>query len=171
MTARYRSSYDKGNPDVPVNGHLAAFRHDWETNRWEVAEDPFRTTPNEIGQEQVSFWITPVRGNNGAERAEEYAFSQAVLDHFHDGLLMEYVELEGEPLQAKTSPAEHVRNGVCLICGDGVLNDGSHIDPERHEKALWKAGVFETEGVMPEYLAEQIRKGSLGGYSIEGKDI
>lgn len=167
MTARYRSSYDKGNPDVPVNGHLAAFRHDWETNRWEHSEDPEGMTP-EVSQ--LSFWNTPARPY-GPERAEEYAFSQAVLDHFHDGLLMEYVELEGEPLQAKTSPAEHVRNGVCLICGDGVLNDGSHIDPERHEKALWKAGVFETEGVMPEYLAEQIRKGSLGGYSIEGKDI
>lgn len=31
---------------------------------------------------------------------------------------------------------ETVRGGVCLICGDGVLNNGEHIDPERHEEAL-----------------------------------
>jgi len=31
---------------------------------------------------------------------------------------------------------KNVRNGVCLICGDGVLNNGEHIDPERHAAAL-----------------------------------
>jgi len=28
---------------------------------------------------------------------------------------------------------EFVKDGVCLSCGDGVLNSGEHIDPERHE--------------------------------------
>lgn len=30
------------------------------------------------------------------------------------------------------SSVEYVRGGVCLLCGDGVLNSGEHIDPERH---------------------------------------
>lgn len=25
-----------------------------------------------------------------------------------------------------------VKDGVCTECGDGVLNNGEHIDPERH---------------------------------------
>lgn len=28
----------------------------------------------------------------------------------------------------------NVRNGVCLVCGDGVLNSGKHIEPERHHR-------------------------------------
>lgn len=43
----------------------------------------------------------------------------------------------------RRAPAEHdveyVREGVCLLCGDGVLNSGEHLDPERH--AEWVAKV------------------------------
>lgn len=28
--------------------------------------------------------------------------------------------------------AQYIRNGVCLLCGGGVLDSGEHIDPERH---------------------------------------
>lgn len=30
------------------------------------------------------------------------------------------------------APVEYVRSSVCLLCGDGVLSSGEHIDPERH---------------------------------------
>lgn len=31
-----------------------------------------------------------------------------------------------------TPDVEWVRDGVCLLCGDGVLRSGEHLDPERH---------------------------------------
>lgn len=43
----------------------------------------------------------------------------------------------------RRAPAEHdveyVREGVCLLCGAGVLSSGEHLDPERH--AEWVAKV------------------------------
>lgn len=39
----------------------------------------------------------------------------------------------GFRLHAESSPElVYVREGVCLLCGDGVLKSGEHIDPERH---------------------------------------
>ncbi|AWN07700.1 hypothetical protein HOT31_gp029 [Microbacterium phage Hendrix] len=35
-------------------------------------------------------------------------------------------------LAAAVPSEEYVREGVCLLCGDGVLKNGEHIDPERH---------------------------------------
>ncbi len=32
----------------------------------------------------------------------------------------------------KDALREFVRDGVCLTCGDGVLSNGEHIDPDRH---------------------------------------
>lgn len=32
--------------------------------------------------------------------------------------------------------AEYVRSGVCLLCGDGVLSSGEHLDIERHRAAV-----------------------------------
>lgn len=29
-----------------------------------------------------------------------------------------------------------VREGVCLICGGAVLNNGEHVDPERHDEEV-----------------------------------
>lgn len=42
-------------------------------------------------------------------------------------------EALGNVLRWESYPIEYVRNGVCLLCGDGVLSSGEHIDPERHE--------------------------------------
>lgn len=33
---------------------------------------------------------------------------------------------------------EYSRNGVCLLCGDGVLSSGEHIDPDRHAQEVEK---------------------------------
>lgn len=37
-----------------------------------------------------------------------------------------------------TIEIEYVREGVCLVCGGAVMNDGSHIDPERHAAEVEK---------------------------------
>lgn len=31
---------------------------------------------------------------------------------------------------------EYVKGGVCLLCGGAVMNDGSHLDPERHAEEV-----------------------------------
>ncbi|MEV8023373.1 hypothetical protein [Microbacterium sp. NPDC080220] len=49
------------------------------------------------------------------------------------GLALESAQTEIVRTRKHPEPeAEYVRAGVCLLCGDGVMNDGSHIDPERH---------------------------------------
>lgn len=50
-------------------------------------------------------------------------------------------------LRDTTPPNRTVRQGVCLVCGDGVLNSGDHIDPERHLAAL-EAVIAEAQGAL-----------------------
>jgi len=75
---------------------------------------------------------------------------QAVMADLLDALAAQPV-LDSETVTSKAT----AKNGVCLICGDGVLNSGEHIDPERHghylADLLAEATVtWETAGRMPQ---------------------
>lgn len=41
--------------------------------------------------------------------------------------------LASRPSSTPTPATDEVRSGVCLACGGGVMNDGTHVEPERHQ--------------------------------------
>lgn len=51
-------------------------------------------------------------------------------------------------LNVAPAGAEYVRDGVCLLCGDGVLKSGEHLDLDRHRRAVadLTGGYDETTG-------------------------
>jgi len=65
------------------------------------------------------------------EHPEEHGWTSPGQNHGESARVLPSVE-DAARQQVADLRAQYVRNGVCLVCGGGVLNSGEHIDPERH---------------------------------------
>ena len=55
-------------------------------------------------------------------RNDGYSIAAEIIDHVS----------KRQAAPAEDPVIEYVRDGVCLLCGDGVTEDGEHLDPDRH---------------------------------------
>lgn len=81
-----------------------------------------------------------------------------------------------EAAKSATPVAEYVRDGVCLLCGDGVLNSGEHIDPDRHTaevERITKGATTVRSTYIPEklqaYIDKTVGHDDYASYVLDGQ--
>lgn len=108
-------------------------------SEWQASRAP---QPTDEGQREP---VAVVQAALDAERLRKIAEWMSGEGLKQTAAWLTRIAIRHERLAAgfRRAPAEHdveyVREGVCLLCGAGVLSSGEHLDPERH--AEWVAKV------------------------------